>query len=300
MQYSVNPVNRSKHSHLSAPTLLYTNYMSERDQLRPRSIHSHHDLVEFIYVLRGSGLYEIAGRPYPVNPGDLIIYNSDVLHDETLRTPMPPIYGFGATGIHLNDLPPNCIIPPDVNPVFPSGELSSEFRTLFRLIYEQSSKQTITSMEICQSLFVGLFYMILDLIEASSKTQNAGCASKADQLGQEIQSYISAHALEDISIQSVARQFNISPTYLSRLFKHTTGSSLMQYVIQRRMGEAQTLLLVTDLPITQIAQQVGYSNLSHFVKMFTQNIGISPRTYRKQYGCSTNLDATSHPLTKTP
>ncbi len=48
------------------------------------------------------------------------------------------------------------------------------------------------------------------------------------------------------------------------------------------------MLLITDMPITEIAEKAGYDNLSHFVKMFTQNVGLSPRRYRKQAGLSKN------------
>ena len=267
---------------MGAPELVYTNYCNEQDQQHPRSLHSHHDLVELIYILHGEGLFEIGGTAYPVQGGDLVIYNSDVVHNEGLKNPPPPLYGIAVSGIRLEGLPPNAMIASETSPVLHVQEHAAELRTMFRLIYEQSSRQTASSAEICQSLLRALLRRIVELLDVPAPVFSAAKRlSKSGQLSREIQRYIDEHSLEDISVQSVAEAFSISPTYLSRLFKQATGMSLMQYVIHRRIGEAQTLLLVSDLSVTEIAARVGYDNLSHFVKMFTQNVGLSPRQYRK-------------------
>ena len=53
--------------------------------------------------------------------------------------------------------------------------------------------------------------------------------------------------------------------------------------MRRRIGEAQTLLITTELPVTRIAAQVGYDNPSHFNAQFSKAVGMSPRTFRKEY-----------------
>lgn len=57
----------------------------------------------------------------------------------------------------------------------------------------------------------------------------------------------------------------------------------MQYVIKRRIGLAQTLLISTDLSATQIATMVGYDNANYFINSFTKIIGITPIRYRNFY-----------------
>ena len=59
--------------------------------------------------------------------------------------------------------------------------------------------------------------------------------------------------------------------------------SPLQYVLRRRIGEAQTLLITTDLPVTRIAAQVGYDNPSHFNAQFAKAVGMAPRTFRREY-----------------
>lgn len=285
MHYSLLPTETEASHIFGAPTLLFSNYCDEQYQQHPRSPHSHHDMVEILYILRSDGIFEINGSPYPVHSGDLVIYNSDCVHHEAFQFPPPPLYGLEAANIQAEGLPPNFLIPSDACPVIPLGDHASEFRHLFQSIYEHSSKQTPTASTTCQYLFRALLSMLHELMDGGiTVPAHAKEQSKSNKLGRQIQIYVDEHVLEDLSVQSVAEHFNISSAYVFRLFKQVTGTSLMQYIIQRRMGEAQTLLLITDLSITEVAQRVGYDNLSHFVKMFSQNVGMSPRKYRKQAG----------------
>lgn len=64
---------------------------------------------------------------------------------------------------------------------------------------------------------------------------------------------------------------HISPYYLSHVFKQMSGYSPVQYLLRRRIGEAQTLLITTDLSITRIAEMVGYDTQSYFNLRFTKN-----------------------------
>lgn len=285
MHYLIASADEKCEKRFENTELLFTCYCDEKYQQHPHSVHSHHDMIELLYILRGEGMFEIDGTAYPVKAGDLVIYNNDVIHNETLRFPPPPLYGLQATGIQLDDLPSNWLIGKEHCPVISLEEHASEFRTMFRTIYNLSAAQTPDSAMACRNIFRGLLYMITELTARTSEVFTDGYKeTKAYQLGRKIQMYVDEHALEALTVQGVADHFQISQPYLFRLFKQVTGTAFMQYIIQRRMGEAQTLLLITDLSVTEIARAVGYDNLSHFTKMFTQNVGMSPRIYRKQSG----------------
>lgn len=287
MHYSIVLSDKQNTGRFERAELLFTCYCDEKYQQHPHSVHSHHEIVEILYILRGEGAFEINGTAYPVKAGDLVVYNSDAVHNETLQFPPPPLYGLQATGIQLDNLPSNWLIGREHSPVISLEEHASEFRTIFRTLYNLSAAQTPDAGMACRSIFRGLLYMISELLDDTTAVYTDNYKeSKAFRLGRQIQMYVDEHALEDLTVQSVAAHFEISQAYLFRLFKQITGTSLMQYIIQRRMGEAQTLLLITTMSITEVAQKVGYDNLSHFVKMFTQHVGMSPRKYRKQAGIS--------------
>jgi AraC family transcriptional regulator len=99
------------------------------------------------------------------------------------------------------------------------------------------------------------------------------------QLQQAIE-YIHTHLDRDLSLRQIAEVVKISPTYFASLFKHATGISPHQYVIQQRVEQAKVLLLETDLAIADIASKVGFSSQSHLTQQFKRFTGMTPKQVR--------------------
>ncbi|MCZ8518449.1 MULTISPECIES: response regulator transcription factor [Paenibacillus] len=97
-----------------------------------------------------------------------------------------------------------------------------------------------------------------------------------------IKKYIAEHLHEEFSREDIAGTVYLNPSYLSRLFKKQTGVSLSDYIIQERMAEAKRRLAATGLSIGQVAEAVGYMNVSHFITMFKKVTGTTPMSYRKR------------------
>lgn len=265
-----------------SPLLLYASRLTEDDQIHPRSIHAHKDIVEFVYILRGSGEYEISAQSYPVEAGNLVVYNNNVVHFESAKNQRLPILCCAATGIQIPGLPPNCLFPEDIPPVFNLGEKKHIFRHLMQEIFDQATAGDPRSTEVCQELFYALLHILLTHIDANCSLQTAAPRG-SDHISKKIREYVDTHPATEISAPQIANLFSISESYLARIFNRSFGCSLTTYLIRRRIGEAQTLLLTTELPISEIAHRVGYDNQSYFAKMFLQNVGISPLRYRKMY-----------------
>ena len=122
--------------------------------------------------------------------------------------------------------------------------------------------------------------MLLSLIEERAQLS----AEKSLQgIGVRIKEYIDAHYLEDLKLPEIASALHINPYYLSHTFKDLTGSSPMSYIIQRRIDEAQSLLLTTNLTITAIAMECGYNNSNYFQSVFKNIVGMTPGKYRKMW-----------------
>ena len=93
--------------------------------------------------------------------------------------------------------------------------------------------------------------------------------------------YVEQNLSEKLFLQDIAEKYNYSVTYISKLFKNVTGSSLVSYIIEKRIARARQLMY-EDLEITEIAERVGYHNYSNFYKAFKKAVGISPEEYRRQ------------------
>lgn len=93
--------------------------------------------------------------------------------------------------------------------------------------------------------------------------------------------YINMHFAEDINRNSLAEIVYLDPDYTARLFKKETGTSLVNYIIKKRIETAKNLLINTDLSVNLISDKVGYGNYSYFTKLFKKETGFTPVDYRK-------------------
>lgn len=92
--------------------------------------------------------------------------------------------------------------------------------------------------------------------------------------------YIDKNYKEHISLHDIAKYVYLSHEYFSRLFKEEVGENFSLYLTNYRMKKAEKLLKTTDMKISQISMNVGYSNASYFSKTYKKYKGISPEDDR--------------------
>lgn len=93
--------------------------------------------------------------------------------------------------------------------------------------------------------------------------------------------YIDDHFAENLTLEDMADMSSFSRFHFSRLFKQFTGTSFYKYVNQKRISNAELLLINPDVPITQVAIQSGFSSSSAFIRMFKIVKGCTPTDFRK-------------------
>ena len=93
--------------------------------------------------------------------------------------------------------------------------------------------------------------------------------------------YFEAHYAEDVSLGTLAQLTGLSPFYFLRTFRSATGLTPHAYVTQVRVAQAKRLLL-TGLPLTQVALDTGFGDQSHFTRRFKQIVGVAPGQYRRR------------------
>ena len=112
----------------------------------------------------------------------------------------------------------------------------------------------------------------------SSKTESDSYIYKEIELAQQ---YFDQHYSENINIEEYASSRGMSISWFIRNFRANTNSTPLQYILDRRISNAQILLETTDYPISEISNIVGYDNQLYFSRLFTKQKGISPRKYRE-------------------
>lgn len=99
--------------------------------------------------------------------------------------------------------------------------------------------------------------------------------------------YIYAHIKERITIEELADYTALSTSYLSRLFKKETGVSVSDYIREKKIEKAQHLLKFCDYSLIEITNYLSFSSQSHFIQLFKDFTGITPKKYRDLYSSST-------------
>ncbi|SDF42540.1 AraC family transcriptional regulator [Terriglobus roseus] len=88
--------------------------------------------------------------------------------------------------------------------------------------------------------------------------------------------WIEFHLHTDVRLEQLAAEAQLSPFHFARLFRESTGITPHQYVLERRMERAKTLLKLGKLTVAEVAQDAGFSSATNFVRAFRERIGVTP------------------------
>ncbi len=265
------------------PKLLYVSEIRPDASAHPRVMHAHEDFIELILICSGSSEYLIHDKKVIIQAGDLLVYNAGVVHDEISGPDMEiGSYCVAIGGLHMPGLRENALIPDDAGYVFSTGSCFDDLRCLFEMMFRTLAVGEPRAELFCSSLMHALLVAVLTVTERETAEKEEP-AEEPPVLGRRIKEYIDKHYMEPLTLQSMGQALHISPYYISHVFKQMSGYSPMQYLLRRRIGEAQTLLITTDLSITRIAEMVGYDTQSYFNLQFTKNVGMPPNKFRQNY-----------------
>lgn len=127
--------------------------------------------------------------------------------------------------------------------------------------------------ELCDTLIPPLAIMLTRLFEMS------------DMVNDNEYNMISQYLAENhttLDFDNLCRHFSRSRSYMSHTFKKTFGVSFSEYCNNLRLADAKRLLIVTDLPVTEIALSCGFEDVSYFIRLFRNKYALTPLQYRKK------------------
>ncbi len=262
------------------PSLLYATLQRADDPKINRVLHSHDNVCELLFVNTGEGYYIVNGSSYPIYPGDFLFSNQGDLHEVQSATHREiGTICFGIEGLALKGLPPGCFTQAKDGFIRPVGRKYEQIKHLCQLLYDQLELGTAQGRAVAQHLFLALLPLALSFPADDRNEAQTESVILAGRIAQ----YIAAHFAEPLTLERIGAALKVSPYHAAHVFKEVTGASPIQYVIRRRMGEAQNLLISTDFSAAQIAVMVGYDSASHFNSIFKRVVGLPPVRYRQWY-----------------
>lgn len=281
-QYFV-PNVRTTDSKCSNDQLVYISKVTVADRNHPRTMHAHDDLVEVILITEGSGDIFIGDRYFPIQQGDLVVYNSKVVHDELFSSRPVSLYCLGFKQLQATELRKNALIADDSQPIFQTNHhfdlLESWFASAFTLLETEVVNYDTLTQKISDLI---LLYLRGNIFHQSKKN-----TTEENKLAivREIKAYIDIHFSDDFKLKDLKGQgrWSINEYYFAHKFKELYNYSPIEYIQRRRIGEAQTMLINTDLSLTAIAHQVGFNSSAYFSTLFKKMVNMTPKDYRNIY-----------------
>lgn len=121
--------------------------------------------------------------------------------------------------------------------------------------------------------------LFLQLYRANSDHRESSVSHKQRRVVERVSALIREEGGRRIAHDKLAAEVELSPQYLSALFRKCTGVSLKQYITQVRLERAMHLLMETTMNVSQVAEALGYANVYLFSKQFKQKFGFPPSSF---------------------
>lgn len=123
--------------------------------------------------------------------------------------------------------------------------------------------------------------LLFRILTAATKGTYFPPAVPKNTLDEKIRAWLDANIYADFSLDDVSAAFGVTKMHVIRVFKKSFGITPIQYVIERRIGTAKSLLTGTVMPIKEIAALLRYSGTQHFSSSFKSAVGCTPGQYRR-------------------
>ena len=247
-----------------------------------------HDEFEIIYVKSGFLTVSISGENYIGKPGDAFVVSPGNLHFMGSQTGnvdyftflFPLKYISFRTDDILDDklLEPlnsgHLIISPEIEDTV--KEQCEQLVEIYGVKKEESQSKITAQIK----TKIILLQFILELWKKGFIVEND--TGGKNTVEKEMVSYIQQNFTGKILLKEFGEQFHLSEKYISRYFKEHFHITISQYVTYLRLEHAKQLLQDTDIPVTEVAMQSGYQNVSYFIRSFKKTYGMSPLKYRNK------------------
>lgn len=253
-----------------------------------------HDYYQLYYCIAGEGIAQLEGEDIVLGKHSCLLIRPGQIHGlhpiETgqFRTIDTKFYVHDERIRHAIDNSPQHIVITD-----------SSFRDL-----QQSMRdEWVTSSPFAKEMAESLFLQSLLLILRNNSTIIAkppfyrilkDRTGKLSGVEKDIAEYLSAHYLENLSLDVIARNLRYSKNYLCKIFKRASGYTINEYITCLRISKAYDLVSCTNQRLTDISMQCGFSSIHYFSRTFRRIVGLTPSQVRDREVNSINMDIRLH------
>jgi len=224
----------------------------------------------------GSGRYNCVRNQIVTSPGDLILLSPDALYDYQ-RDSACDTWEHQWVYFVLEDDWLNLLQWPEVGPnIYHLSSAGKDFQKL-KDIFDELNTAHLEDSEFSQQLCKNLFEQ--SLIRCRKMVPEKSTVPLDKRIIQ-AKDYITRNFNKSFSVDELASEIGLSSSRLSTLFRKQTGTTIVRWRDEHRMTRASQLLAQSDLPVSHLAEVVGYTDALYFSRCFHQYSGFSPSEYR--------------------
>ncbi len=227
-----------------------------------------HQAFEIYFLIDGHCNYIVGNRSFKVNPGDIMVIPSGMIHSTIYN-------GSARSRVVVNfttEFVPKSLMDHFSEPfIYHNNEALNEFVELFEKIEKEQSSTDDYASDIVRCNTILLLLMILrHQNEYHDKKEENNLVSKA-------LAYLQQNYMNEVKLSSVAKAFSVSSEHLSRVFKKETGIGFNEYLTLFRLQKAEFILRTSpNKAISEVAYTCGFNDGNYFSYKFKEVYGVSP------------------------
>lgn len=239
-----------------------------------RTIHDH----ELVFITGGKGVFIIEGKKYPVKCGMLFYFYPGLIHSGETELIDPMNFfavHFNFAHVNFTDKIWNIESATSILPLSPVQQMNNYhiITKFFRKINECWNNKLPGYELLSRSLLEQVLYEIFE--DMNDRTLNFSARLKMEKLI----NYIHQSIHTKITLKDLAKLVELTPEYLSKIFKETTGFSVIEFINKVKMDKAKVLLMEGNLKIKEVAEKLGFKDEFYFSRTFKKIEGICPSNY---------------------
>lgn len=269
-----------------------TGYLNEqfrlfhiKDQTKKEFAYHYHDFHKVVIFISGKATYHIEGKAYNLRPWDILLVDRHAIHRPEIDASVP--YERFILWIQ-NDIPWQELLKcfqkandRSYNLIRLHPSLQEKLKEILLELESATKSDAFAKDLLAQSLFLQFMIYVNRIFLEKQYIFDRKSYSFDSQIADILQ-YINHNLKEDLSVDNLASRYYISKYHLMRKFKEETGFTLHNYIVNKRLLMARTLIS-EGMPVTKAALESGFSEYSTF-----------SRAYRKQFGATPSIISFSY------
>lgn len=263
--------------------------LKELAEVCPRGDHSV-SFFELVYIVSGTGEQEINGNTFSYTEGDLFLLVPEDFHRFIFKTQTQLFFiRFNKLFFQLHTM--TSVFMKQLEKIFSNHTLQGSVikgeenilmvkKIMESLIIAMRNKNFYNNELVKLLVQAVLTAVAQNLVKEDILEMNESTDHKAADILQYVQGNI--YDPKKLTGENISKMFGISKTYVGRYFKNNTGMTLNEYTVQYKMKLIENRLQYSDMRISEIADEFGFTDKSHLNRFFKKAKGISPSVFRNE------------------